>query len=91
MFKKNINIIIIFISITTFCQNNVTLFSKEYKISPKINIPLTAGKLVTLAATDFNKKIRKITGEALQIERSNSFVCPYSNYYGYRMDCIGFS
>ncbi|MDG1396884.1 MAG: DUF4838 domain-containing protein [Polaribacter sp.] len=54
------------------------LFSKEYKISPKINIPLTAGKLVTLAATDFNKKIRKITGEALQIERSNSLNKKYN-------------
>ena len=78
MFKKNINIIIIFISITTFCQNNVILFSKEYKISPKINIPLAAGKLVTLAATDFNKKIKKITGEALQIERSNSLNTKYN-------------
>lgn len=71
MFKKYIYLIIFFLSLTTCAQNKVILFSKEQKISPKINIPLTADKLVTQAAEEFNTKFAKITGETLQIERSN--------------------
>ena len=72
MFKKYIYILIIFLSLNSCAQNKVTLFSKEHKISPKINIPFSADVLVTKAADEFNKNFRIVTGEALKIERSNS-------------------
>ncbi len=72
MFKKYIYILIIFLSLSSCAQNKVTLFSKEHKIYPKINIPFSAGILVTKAADEFNKNFKIITGESLKIERSNS-------------------
>lgn len=71
MFKKYIYLFIIFLSVTAFAQNKVMLFSKEQKISPKINIPLAADQFVAKAANDFNKYFKEVTGETLQIERSN--------------------
>lgn len=71
MFKKYKCLFIIFLSLSVYAQNKVTLYSKEYKISPKINIPLAADKLVSKAADDFNKKFKAVTGEFLMIERSN--------------------
>ena len=79
MFKKYIYIIIFFLSFSACGQNKVILFSKERKISPKINIPLSADKLVTKAAEDFNEKFKSITGESLKIERSNGL----NNNYNY--------
>ena len=72
MFKKYIYILIIFLSLSSCAQNKVTLFSKEQKIAPKLNIPLAAGILVTKAADEFNKNFKIVTGEPLKIERSNS-------------------
>lgn len=72
MFKKYIYILIIFLSLSSCAQNKVTLFSKEHKISPKINIPFSAGILVTKAADEFNNNFKIVTGEILNIERSNS-------------------
>lgn len=71
MFKKYIYLFIIFLSLSVCGQNKVTLYSKEHKISPKINIPLAADKLVSKAADDFNKKFKAATGDFLMIERSN--------------------
>tara|TARA_R110002126_G_scaffold258482_1_gene401445 strand:- start:7381 stop:9552 length:2172 start_codon:yes stop_codon:yes gene_type:complete len=79
MFKKYIYIIIFFLSLSACTQNKVLLFSKERKISPKINIPLSADKFVTKAAEDFNKKFKSVTGESLKIERSNGL----NNNYNY--------
>lgn len=79
MFKKYIYIIIFFLSLSACAQIKVILFSKERKISPKINIPLSADKLVTKAAEDFNEKFKSVTGESLKIERSNGL----NNNYNY--------
>lgn len=72
MLKKYIFLFIFFLSLTSCAQNKTTLYSKEAKISPKINIPFAAGILVSKAADDFNKKFKTVTGEILKIERSNS-------------------
>ena len=72
MFKKNIYLIIFFFSLTSCAQNKVTLFSKKNKIAPKISIPLSADILVTNAANKFNSNFKIVTGENLDIERSNS-------------------
>ena len=78
MFKKYIYILIIFLSLASCAQNKVTLYSKEYKISPIINIPFSANILVTQAANEFNKNFKIITGESLKIERSNNLNKNYS-------------
>ncbi|WP_397446353.1 DUF4838 domain-containing protein [Polaribacter sp. R77954] len=78
MFKKYIYLIITFLSLTTCAQTKVILFSKKEKITPKINIPLSADQLVTEAATDFRNKFKAATGETLKIERSNGLNKNYS-------------
>lgn len=72
MFKKNIYLIIFFFSLTSCAQNKVTLFSKKNKIAPKISIPFSADILVTNAANKFNDNFKIVTGETLNIERSNN-------------------
>jgi hypothetical protein len=72
MFKNYMNIFILFLSLASCAQNKVTLFSKEYKIAPKISIPFSADVLVTRAADEFNDNFKLVTGEVLQIERSNT-------------------
>ncbi len=70
--KKQLYFIMIFLSLTSCAQNKVTLFSKEYKIYPKINIPISADILLNKAATEFNTNFKITTGQYLKIERSNS-------------------
>ena len=72
MFTKNIYLIIFFLSLTSCAQNKVTLFSKKEKIAPKISIPFSADILVTNAANKFNENFKIVTGEILNIERSNN-------------------
>jgi hypothetical protein len=72
MFKKYIFLTLCFLSFISCAQNKVTLYSKQHNIAPKISIPLAADILVTNAANDFNTKFKTITGQSLQIERSNS-------------------
>jgi hypothetical protein len=80
MFNKSIYIIMIFLSTNSCAQKkNVTLYSKEYKIYPKINIPISADKFVENAANEFNSNFKLITGQSLDIERSNSL----NNNYNY--------
>jgi hypothetical protein len=71
MFKKYIYIFIIFLSLSACAQNNVILFSKLDKITPRVNIPLTASNAIAKIAANFNKKFKITTGESLIIERSN--------------------
>jgi hypothetical protein len=71
MIKKYIYIAIFFFSLSSCAQNKVTLYSKEHKIAPIINIPLSADMLLNKAAEEFNSNFKKITGEALKIERSD--------------------
>jgi hypothetical protein len=72
MLKQYIYIVIIFFSLSSCAQNKVPLYSKEHKIYPKINIPLSAGILVERAANEFNDNFKIITGQSLIIERSNN-------------------
>ncbi|MEN8703606.1 MAG: DUF4838 domain-containing protein [Polaribacter sp.] len=72
MFKKYIFLTVYFLSLISCAQSTVTLYSKQQNIAPKISIPLAADILVTNAANDFNTKFKTITGQLLQIERSNS-------------------
>lgn len=53
-------------------KNDVTFFSSEEKIIPRISIPLMADDLVANAANDFVQNFKIITNETLVIERSNS-------------------
>ncbi|WP_197026310.1 DUF4838 domain-containing protein [Polaribacter sp. Hel_I_88] len=48
------------------------MFSKKEKIAPKISIPFSADILVTNAANKFNENFKIVTGEILNIERSNN-------------------
>jgi hypothetical protein len=79
MLKKYTYILIIFFSLSSCAQKKITLYSKEYKIFPKINIPLSADILVERAANEFNTNFKIITGQSLIIERSNSL----NNNYNY--------
>ena len=85
MLKKYIYIIIIFFSLSSCAQNKVTLYSKEHKIYPKINIPLSAGILVEKAANEFSDNFKIITGQSLIIERSNTLNKNY-NYIVLRIN-----
>ena len=76
---KYIYIVMFFLSLTSCAQNKVTLYSKKHKIYPKINIPLSADKLLSNAADDFNKNFRALTGQYLTVERANSL----NNNYNY--------
>ena len=79
MLKKLIYIAITFFAITTCAQNKVTLYSKQHKIIPKINIPITANTLLSNVAKEFNENFKKLTGQYLKIERSNTL----NKYYNY--------
>lgn len=79
MLKKHIYIAITFLTLTACAQNKVTLYSKQYKIYPKINIPITANTLLSNVAKEFNQNFKKLTGQYLKIERSNSL----NNNYTY--------
>lgn len=72
MFKNNIYILILFLCLSSCAQKKITLFSKEHKIYPKINIPFSADILVTKAADEFNNYFKAVTGEVLKIERSDN-------------------
>lgn len=85
MFKKYIFIISCFLSFSACAQNKVTLYSKQYKIAPKISIPFSADILVSNAANEFNEKFKIVTGEALKIERSNNLNKNY-NYILLRLN-----
>jgi hypothetical protein len=75
----------IFLSISSCAQNKVALFSKEYKIYPKINIPISADKFLSNAASEFNNNFKTTTGQFLKIERSNSLNKNY-NYIVLRVN-----
>lgn len=72
MSKKYIYIFIIFFSLSSCAQKKITLFSLEDLIAPKISIPLSADTPLTNTAAEFNNNFKKITGQYLKIERSNS-------------------
>jgi hypothetical protein len=75
----------IFFCLTSCAQNKISLFSKEYKIYPKINIPISADALLSNAATEFNNNFKITTGQYLKIERSNSLNKNY-NYIVLRVN-----
>lgn len=72
MLKKHILIVITFFSLISCAQKKVTLYSKENKIYPKINIPLLANNLVENAAKEFNNNFNSIASQFLKIEKSNT-------------------
>ena len=79
MLKKHIYIAITFLALTACAQNKATLYSKQRKIYPRINIPTTANTLLSNVAKKFNENFKKLTGQYLKIERSNSL----NNNYNY--------
>jgi hypothetical protein len=83
--KKLLYFIMIFLSLTSCAQNKISLFSKEYKIYPKINIPISADILLNNAATEFNTNFKTVTGQYLKIERSTSLNKNY-NYIVLRVN-----
>lgn len=85
MLKKCITSIIVFLSFVSCAQSNVTLYSKKHKISPRINIPLSADKLTSAAAEEFRNNFTILTGESLQVERSDSLNENY-NYIVLRLN-----
>ena len=78
--------VLFFFSLSSCAQNKVTLYSKAYKIAPKINITLSADELVVKASEEFNNNFTIVTGETLKIERSNSL---NNNYSGELCDLMG--
>ena len=85
MLKQYIYIVIIFFSLSSCAQNKVTFYSKEQKIYPKINIPLSADIQVERAANEFSDNFKTITGQSLIIERSNNLNKNY-NYIVLRIN-----
>jgi hypothetical protein len=71
MFKKSVYIVMIFFSFTSCAQKKESLFSKENKIYPKINIPISADIFLENAANEFKTNFKIITGQSLELERSN--------------------
>ena len=78
MFKKYLYTVMIFLGLTSCAQKNVSLYSKEHKIQPKINIPLSADPDVENAAKNFVTNFKRITNQTLEIERSNTLNKNYS-------------
>ncbi|OIP47123.1 MAG: hypothetical protein AUK46_06360 [Flavobacteriaceae bacterium CG2_30_31_66] len=58
-------------------KNDVTFFSVEEKIIPRISIPLNADEETENAASEFLKNFKILTGENLIIERSNGLNTNY--------------
>ncbi|MFY9242665.1 MAG: DUF4838 domain-containing protein [Polaribacter sp.] len=78
MLKRYTYMVLFFFSLSSCAQNKVTLYSKAYKIAPKINITLSADEFVVRASEEFNNNFTIVTGEILKIERSNSLNNNYS-------------
>ena len=78
MFKKYIVFLVYFLVFNSCAQGKVSLYSKKYKIYPRINIALAADNQIVNASILFNKNFKKVTGEELNIERSNSLNSNYS-------------
>lgn len=72
MFKKYISVFLILCSLFSYAQKKETIYSKEQKKVPKINIPTSASIPLYNAANAFNDSFKKVTGKYLNIERSNS-------------------
>jgi hypothetical protein len=83
--KRYIYIFIVFISLCSYAQKKVTLYSQEHKIYPKISIPLSADVLLNSVANKFNENFKNVTGQYLKIERSDEINNNY-NYIILRVD-----
>ncbi len=71
MFKKHLLLLALLSIVSSCAQKKVTLYSKKYKIFPKINIPLNGGKQYDVAAYKFNNYFNLTTGQILVVERNN--------------------
>jgi hypothetical protein len=60
-------------------KNQVSFYSSDNKVIPRISIPLNADENILYAANDFSKNFKLLTGEELVIERSNGL----NNNYNY--------
>ena len=65
-------------SLNCCAQNKVSLYSKEYKIIPRVNIPLSSSNDMIVASKLLINNFIKVTGEVLPIEQSDVLNANYS-------------
>jgi len=85
MIQRFIMIIVLVLSFNCCAQKDVSLYSKEYKIIPRINIPLSSGNDMIIASKLLVNNFIKVTGQVLTIEQSDA-LNPNLSYISLKVD-----
>ena len=85
MIQRFIKIIVLVLSFNCCAQKDVSLYSKEYKIIPRVNIPLSSGNDMIIASKLLVNNFIKVTGQVLTIEQSDA-LNPNLSYISLKVD-----